>query len=129
MEHEKGPNLVSYAVTQTIRPSIFEPLTEDNKLLFKSALDRLNLLAAHNSIMVLDRSKKDEWEFPGGFYKSSSEDDEQDDLDDTKLRAKMRHVECLECQTAICEGQDGPSTEPALMLLGYGEMESYDDGM
>ena len=126
LDKEEGPGFVSYAVTHTIQPSALEPLTEDRKFLFTSALDTLNLHAAHTYTLVDDKTDKPEWMLD---FEDQGDSDGQDNPV-SKKRNRKQHMECLECGTLVCSGQSAiASAEPKLMLLGYGEMDSYADGI
>ena len=126
VRHEAGPNLISYAVTQTIDATSLEPLTDSGKMSFKSTLESLNLRAPHTNIMVKDK--------PKGHQRENDAEDLNDNADNevtqrSKKRAKKRHLECLECGTTICQGKSAVSSvEPELMLLGYGRVDSYGAG-
>ena len=126
LQHEKGPNAVSYAVKQEISPSSLQPLEDDKIALFASAIETLKLDSAHTYIMVDDKVK-DEW--PWSESQSDAEPPSGDDSDIPRSAkpVKKQHVECLECGTAVCKGQRAlPKKKPELMLLGWGKLEAYD---
>ena len=128
LQHEKGPNAVSYAVEQEISPSSLQPLEDDKIALFASAIETLKLDSAHTYIMVDDKAG-DEWPW---LESESDEAEASGDVDDediprSKKSVKKQHVECVECGTAVCKGQQTlPKKKPELMLLGWGELEAYD---
>lgn len=127
LQHEKGPNAVSYAVKQEITPSSLQPLEDDKIALFASAIKTLKLDSAHTYIMADDKVE-DEWPWSGSDSDAEAPgDDDGKDIPRFNKPAKKQHVECLECGIAVCKGQRAlQKREPELILLGWGKLEAYD---
>lgn len=127
LQHEKGPDRVSYAITHMMAPSSVQPLGEDKMALFCSAVDALKLDRAHSVVMVDDKDEEDsQWSDTESGAETPRDDDDSKDIPRSGEEVKKQHVECLECGTALCKGEQALTKRvPELMLLGWGKLGSY----
>ena len=125
MKHVKSPGFVSFRVTDIIQPSDLEPLQEESKALFQSALDTLSLQVAHTTVMIDDEFDEYGWPIHADDWEEDSSDIDGQETSFLKKQARRQHIECLECGSKVCKSQTtNLSFEPALMLLGSGTMKS-----